>query len=93
MFVTNAQTHVFDASKQIQPIEKAFVVDTINLFAPEQCGDGDGRASQTTTSLIKNLVRPCSKVSNEINESKLEFVTLRSNRAGGSYTRRRVGSG
>ena len=35
MSVTNAQKHIFDPSKQIKTIEKAVIVNTINLFRPK----------------------------------------------------------
>ena len=45
-----------------------------NLFAPEQCRDGVGKASQTTTLLIQNLVRPCGKVNKKVNK-KLNLLS------------------
>lgn len=69
MLITNAQIYMFDTSKQVQTIKKALVVAITNFFTPEQCKDSAGRASQITIPLIKNLVKPYSKISKKANRN------------------------
>lgn len=66
MPITNTQTYVFDTNKQIQTIEKAYILAAIKFFALKQCGNNTKGVNKIITLLIKNLVRFYNKFSKKV---------------------------
>lgn len=60
--------------KHIQTILKALIMIAINFFVLKYCQNNAIKRSQTTTLVIKNLVRSCSKFSKTENGNNLNML-------------------